>query len=55
MHIEIHDLLGQHVVVAAGSKPVNTLEAALQASGIKVTVIGDAKEVRNGLDDIYEG
>lgn len=44
-----------HVVVAAGSKSVNTLEEALKSRGISVTVIGDAKEVRNGLEDIYEG
>ncbi|WKY45230.1 FAD-dependent oxidoreductase [Eubacteriaceae bacterium ES2] len=43
------------VVIAAGSKPVNSLEKKIQALGIPVTVIGDAKEVRNGLSAIYEG
>ena len=43
------------VVVAAGSKSVNNLVAPLQESGAKVTVIGDAKEVRNGLAAVYEG
>ena len=43
------------VVVAAGSKPVNTLEAPLAAAGIPLTVVGDAKQVRNGLSAVYEG
>lgn len=43
------------VVVAAGSRPVNELEKPLTDLGVKVTVVGDAKEVRNGLRDIYEG
>lgn len=43
------------VVVAVGSKPVNTLESAVSELGIPVVVIGDSKEVRNGLHAIYEG
>jgi 2,4-dienoyl-CoA reductase-like NADH-dependent reductase (Old Yellow Enzyme family)/thioredoxin reductase len=43
------------VVIAAGSKPVNELGNALAESGIKVTLIGDAKKVRNGLHAVYEG
>ncbi|WP_373163937.1 FAD-dependent oxidoreductase [Agathobaculum sp. Marseille-P7918] len=44
-----------HVVVAAGSKPVNTLEAEVKELGIPVRVIGDSKQVRNGLHAILEG
>lgn len=43
------------VVVAAGSKPVNTLEPEVKELGIPVRVIGDSKKVRNGLHAIYEG
>lgn len=43
------------VVVAAGSKSVNTLADELTGINIPVTLIGDAKEVRNGLHAIYEG
>lgn len=43
------------VVVAAGSKPVNDLVPLLEETGIKTTVVGDAKQVRNGLKAIYEG
>ena len=43
------------VVVAAGSKPVNTLEPELSEIGVPVKVIGDSKKVRNGLAAIYEG
>jgi 2,4-dienoyl-CoA reductase-like NADH-dependent reductase (Old Yellow Enzyme family)/thioredoxin reductase len=43
------------VVVAAGSKSVNALEEPLKAMGIETIVIGDAKQVRNGLHAIYEG
>ena len=43
------------VVVAAGSRPVNTLEKEVKALGIPVRVIGDSKKVRNGLHAIYEG
>lgn len=43
------------VVVAAGSKPVNALEATVCAMGIPVVAIGDAKKVRNGLAAVYEG
>ena len=44
-----------NVVVAAGSKPVNTLEAQVKELGIPVRVIGDSKKVRNGLHAILEG
>ena len=43
------------VVVAAGSRPVNQLAEPLEALGIKVTSVGDAKKVRNGLAAVYEG
>ena len=43
------------VVVAAGSRPVNQLVEPLEALGIKVTPVGDAKQVRNGLAAVYEG
>lgn len=43
------------VVVAAGSRPVNILEAVVQELGLPVTVAGDSKKVRNGLHAIYEG
>ncbi|MFQ6792141.1 MAG: FAD-dependent oxidoreductase [Thomasclavelia sp.] len=43
------------VVVAAGSKSVNHLVAPLQEMGTNITVIGDAKKVRNGLAAVYEG
>lgn len=43
------------VVIAAGSRPVNTLQAELEETGIPVRVIGDSKKVRNGLHAIYEG
>lgn len=43
------------VVVAAGSRSVNTLEDQVKELGIPVHVIGDAKQVRNGLKAIYEG
>lgn len=43
------------VVIAAGSRPFNTLEEPIKALGIPTRVIGDCKEVRNGLKDIYEG
>ncbi len=43
------------VVVAAGSKSVNTLEEVVKELGIEVEVIGDSKKVRNGLSAIYEG
>lgn len=43
------------VVVAAGSRPVNTLEPELNEIGVPVKVIGDSKKVRNGLAAIYEG
>lgn len=43
------------VVVAAGSRPVNDLLVPLQETGVKVTIVGDAKQVRNGLKAIYEG
>lgn len=42
-------------IVAAGSKPVNTLEAEVKDLGIPVRVIGDSKQVRNGLYAILEG
>ena len=43
------------VVVAAGSKSVNDLVAPLEKAGVKITVVGDAKQVRNGLAAAYEG
>lgn len=43
------------VVIAAGSKSVNTLEAEAEELGIPVTAVGDAKKVRNGLSAVYEG
>ena len=43
------------VVVAAGSKSINNLVEPLKQKGINVTVVGDAKQVRNGLSAIYEG
>ncbi|MDR3598067.1 MAG: FAD-dependent oxidoreductase [Clostridium sp.] len=43
------------VIIAAGSKPYNTLQEPIEALGIKTRVIGDCHEVRNGLKDIYEG
>lgn len=43
------------VVVAAGSRPVNQLADPLEELGIKVTSVGDAKKVRNGLAAVYEG
>lgn len=43
------------VVVAAGSRPMNQLVKPLEEMGIKVTVVGDAKKVRNGLAAVYEG
>ncbi|WP_261166280.1 NAD(P)/FAD-dependent oxidoreductase [Serratia quinivorans] len=43
------------VVVAAGSRSVNILEAPLQQVGIATAVIGDAKQVRNGLAAMHEG
>ena len=43
------------VVVAAGSRPANQLVKPLEALGIKVSVVGDAKKVRNGLAAVYEG
>ena len=43
------------VVVAAGSRPVNTLEPELNEIGVPVKVIGDSKKVRNALAAIYEG
>lgn len=43
------------VVVAAGSRSVNDLVKPLEEAGVNVTVIGDAKQVRNGMKAIYEG
>lgn len=43
------------VVVAAGSKSVNNLVKPLEDMNIKVEVVGDAKQVRNGLSAVYEG
>lgn len=43
------------VVIAAGSRSVNTLEKEMQELGVHVKVIGDSKKVRNGLHAIYEG
>jgi len=43
------------VVVAAGSRSVNNLLSPLQELGLNVVVVGDAKQVRNGLHAIYEG
>lgn len=43
------------VVVAAGSKSINNLVEPLKQKGVKVTVVGDAKQVRNGLSAVYEG
>lgn len=43
------------VVVAAGSRPVNTLEQEMEELGMPVRGIGDSKKVRNGLHAIYEG
>lgn len=43
------------VVVAAGSRSINHLQEPLKALGMKVVVVGDAKQVRNGLHAIYEG
>ncbi len=43
------------VVVAIGSRPLNELESFLKATGISTKVIGDAANVRNGLDAVYEG
>lgn len=43
------------VVVAAGSRSVNTLEEVVTQMGIPVIVAGDSKKVRNGLHAVYEG
>lgn len=43
------------VVIAAGSRPYNPLQSHLEKSGFKVTVVGDALEVKNGLQGIYDG
>lgn len=43
------------VVVAAGSRSNNQLVEPLQNAGFDITVVGDAKQVRNGLPAIYEG
>ena len=43
------------VVVAAGSRPVHSLEPGRHDIGVPVKVIGDSKKVRNGLAAIYEG
>lgn len=43
------------VVVAAGSRSVNKLETPLNEAGILTHVIGDAKQVRNGLAAMHEG
>lgn len=51
--IVLHEI--DNVVVAAGSRPVNTLEEVVKEKGIPVMVVGDSKKVRNGLHAIYEG
>lgn len=43
------------VVIAAGSRSVNDLVKPLEEAGVNVTVVGDAKQVRNGMKAIYEG
>lgn len=43
------------VVVAAGSRSVNKLETPLNEAGILTHVIGDARQVRNGLAAMQEG
>lgn len=42
-------------VVVAGSRSVNDLVKPLEEAGVNVTVVGDAKQVRNGMKAIYEG
>lgn len=43
------------VVIAAGSRPYNTLQVPLEAAGIPVRVVGDSLKVTNGLKGIFEG
>jgi len=43
------------VIIAAGSRPYNTLQAPLKAAGIPVRVVGDSLDVTNGLKGIYQG
>ncbi|MNC62847.1 hypothetical protein D3C75_1129150 [compost metagenome] len=43
------------LVVAAGSRSINLLETPLREAGLLTQVIGDAKQVRNGLAAMHEG
>jgi 2,4-dienoyl-CoA reductase (NADPH2) len=43
------------VVIAAGSRPVNTLEASLKNIPVKTVTIGDARAPRRILEAILEG
>ncbi len=43
------------IIVAAGGEPENSLYQALQGKIPEVYIVGNAKEVRNCLDAVYEG
>jgi 2,4-dienoyl-CoA reductase (NADPH2) len=57
--VESHDLQeripADTVVIAAGSRPVNALEASLKNISVKTVTIGDAKAPRRILEAVSEG
>lgn len=44
-----------HVVLAVGARPVNSLTSEISDLGIEIHVIGDAKQPRSALEAVFEG
>lgn len=49
------EITGRTIVLSMGSKPNQNLIDVLKEIGISIYIVGDCKEVRKGLEAIYEG
>ncbi len=52
---ETEEILADTVVIAAGARPDNRLEAAVKEMNIAVSVVGDAKGIGQAFDAVHQG
>ena len=52
---QTEEIAADHVVIAAGARPDNTLEASLTDMGIPHSVIGDARDIGMAFGAVHQG
>lgn len=52
---QTEEIAADHVVIAAGARPDNTLEASLKETGIPYSVIGDARDIGMAFGAVHQG